>query len=72
MRDLGVLKAVGIALAGFGASLRDIVAGASGLSAYKQYLAHLLVHHPGVEPLSREEFFRSDQAARWDGIRRCC
>jgi uncharacterized short protein YbdD (DUF466 family) len=60
------------ALAGCGARMRDIVAGATGLGAYEQYLAHLRVQHPGMQPLSRESFFRSHQTARWDGIRRCC
>jgi uncharacterized short protein YbdD (DUF466 family) len=72
MRNRQFLQAIGLALAGSGARIRDIFTGASGLSAYEQYLAHLRAHHPGVQPLSREEFFRSDQAARWEGVRRCC
>ena len=54
------------------ACLRDIVAGATGWSAYEQYLAHLHTHHPGLQPMSREELFKSDLTARWDGVRRCC
>ena len=72
MRDRWFMQGVCLALAGFGGRIRDIVTGASGLSAYEQYLAHLRAHHPGEQPLSREEFFRSDQTARWDGVRRCC
>ena len=60
------------ALAAWYARMRDIVDGASGLSAYEHYLAHVLAHHPGTPPLSREEFFRADMTARWDGVRRCC
>jgi uncharacterized short protein YbdD (DUF466 family) len=72
MRELSSVRRVGRAVAGLGARLRDIVAGASGLSTYEQYLLHLRAHHPGDVPLSREAFFRSDQAARWEGVRRCC
>ena len=72
MRDRQFMRAVCHAIVGSGARIRDIVTGASGLSAYEQYFAHLRAHHPGVQPLSREEFFRSDQTARWDGVRRCC
>jgi uncharacterized short protein YbdD (DUF466 family) len=72
MRDRQFMQALCLLLAGSGTRIRDIVTGASGLSAYEQYLAHLRAHHPGVQPLSREEFFRSDQTARWDGVRRCC
>lgn len=72
MPDRSVVEMTRRALAGFGARLRDIVSGASGLRAYEQYLRHLRAHHPGTQPMSREAFFRSDQAARWEGVRRCC
>jgi uncharacterized short protein YbdD (DUF466 family) len=72
MRDRRLKQAACLALVGFGARLRDIFSGASGLSAYEQYLEHLRAHHPGIQPLSRGEFFRCDQTARWDGVRRCC
>jgi uncharacterized short protein YbdD (DUF466 family) len=72
MRDKQFMRVIYFALAGSGARIRDVVTGASGLSAYEQYLAHLRAHHPAVQPLSREAFFRSDQTARWDGVRRCC
>jgi len=72
MRDRAFRRRVRLALAGLGARIRDIVSGASGLTAYEQYLGHLRARHPGVPPMSREEFFRSDMTARWDGVRRCC
>ncbi len=72
MRDRQLMRVIYLALAGSGARIRDIFTGASGLSAYEQYLAHLHAHHPAAQPLSREEFFRSEQTARWDGVRRCC
>jgi uncharacterized short protein YbdD (DUF466 family) len=72
MPDRSIAAAIIGALAGLDARLRDIVTGASGLSAYQQYLTHLRAHHPGVQPLSREAFFRSNQTALWEGVRRCC
>ncbi|MDR0481174.1 MAG: YbdD/YjiX family protein [Gallionellaceae bacterium] len=44
----------------------------SGDDAYERYLAHHAVCHPGIPPLSRKEHFRRIEAARWDGVRRCC
>ena len=72
MRDRMFLQETRRALAGLSARLREIVTGASGLAAYEQYLAHLHAHHPAVIPMSRTAFFRTDQAARWEGVRRCC
>ncbi|MFO1435592.1 MAG: YbdD/YjiX family protein [Gammaproteobacteria bacterium] len=44
-----------------------------GDDAYENYLAHWRRHHVNDgEPLSRKQFFRQEQARRWDGIRRCC
>jgi uncharacterized short protein YbdD (DUF466 family) len=60
------------ALGRCGAWLRDIVSGASGLATYEQYLAHQRAHHPDVIPMSSAAFFRAEQAARWEGVRRCC
>ncbi len=59
-------------LLGLASALRDIVRGAAGTDAYAHYLAHLQRHHPERQPLTREEFFRHEFSARWDGIRRCC
>ena len=72
MPDRTPLQSMRRALAEACARIRDIVDGASGLSAYEHYLAHLATHHPGSRPMSRAEFFRADTAARWDGVRRCC
>jgi len=72
MHDRKFMRVICLTLAGLGARLRDIIAGASGLSAYEQYLTHLRVHHPEVQAMSCEEFFRSNQTARWEGVRRCC
>ena len=54
------------------AALRDVVRGAAGADAYAHYRAHQARHHPNDPPLTREEFFRREFSARWDGIRRCC
>ena len=44
-----------------------------GMPDYDTYLAHLRAHHPGREPMSREQFFRSRQEARYGGgTGRCC
>ncbi len=72
MPDPKFMRAIRFALAAIGARLRDILTGASGLSAYEQYLAHLRAHRPEVPPMTREAFFRSDLTARWEGVRRCC
>jgi uncharacterized short protein YbdD (DUF466 family) len=60
------------AAAAVGAAIGDVVRGAAGTEAYAQYLSHLARHHPQQRPLSREDFFRREFSARWDGIRRCC
>ena len=44
----------------------------SGDDAYERYLAHHAACHPDTPPLSRKEHFRHTEAARWDGVRRCC
>lgn len=72
MRDRSFGRVVLVGLAGLGARIRDVLYGASGLTAYEQYLGHLRARHPDVAPMSREEFFRNDLTARWNGVRRCC
>jgi uncharacterized short protein YbdD (DUF466 family) len=52
--------------------LAEVLAGAGGTQAYGAYCAHLARHHPGCEPLTREQFFRESLDSRWDGIKRCC
>lgn len=44
----------------------------SGDDAYERYLQHCAEHHPDVEPLSRQEYFKREQSRKWEGIRRCC
>jgi uncharacterized short protein YbdD (DUF466 family) len=72
MPDRPILKAIRHAPVRFGSRIRDIVRGASGLLAYEHYLAHLRASHPEIPPMSREQFFRADLTARWQGVRRCC
>ena len=70
VRDTGVqLVCLGRAAC---AALRDILTGAIGSNAYGNYVLHLRARHPDRTPLSREAFFRQDQRARWEGVRRCC
>jgi uncharacterized short protein YbdD (DUF466 family) len=40
--------------------------------AYENYLARHRDTHPDVPPLSRREFFTSEQCRKWSGIQRCC
>ncbi|MDO9064097.1 MAG: YbdD/YjiX family protein [Sulfuricella sp.] len=44
----------------------------SGDDAYERYLRHHGEAHPGEPALSAKEFFRREQARKWDGVRRCC
>lgn len=71
MPDRSFARSICLAVAGLRA-MHDVVAGASGIRAYEQYLAHMRAHHPEAATMSREAFFRADLTARWDGIRRCC
>lgn len=50
----------------------DLARGAAGTHAYDDYVAHRRARHPGAPILSREEFFRREFTAKWDGVRRCC
>lgn len=46
-----------------------------GLPDYDNYLAHMGRRHPEQVPMSREEFFRNRQEARYGGkgkVGRCC
>jgi uncharacterized short protein YbdD (DUF466 family) len=52
--------------------LRQVLGGASGLDAYERYLEHWRCAHPDEAALTREEFFRRELTARWNGIQRCC
>jgi len=44
-----------------------------GAPDYARYLAHLQAKHPDTTPLSREEFARERERARYEGTgSRCC
>jgi uncharacterized short protein YbdD (DUF466 family) len=44
-----------------------------GAPDYARYLAHQRVRHPDATPLSREEFARERERARYEGTgSRCC
>lgn len=43
-----------------------------GEDAYARYLRHAAHAHADRPPMSRKEFFKVEQARRWDGVRRCC
>ena len=44
-----------------------------GQSSYEAYLAHVRAHHPEHEPMTRIEFFRDREKARYGtGGGRCC
>lgn len=71
MPDRSFARSIRRTLAGLRA-MHDVVAGASGIRAYEQYITHMLAHHPEAVTMSREAFFRADLTARWEGVRRCC
>lgn len=54
--------------------LRDTLRLMVGQPPYEIYLAHMARHHPGQEPMSRVEFFRNREAARFGGAGggKCC
>lgn len=44
-----------------------------GVPDYERYAAHMRAHHPGVEPMSREEFMRQRLVDRYSKPgARCC
>lgn len=43
-----------------------------GLPDYDNYLTHMEATHPGVAPMSYEEFFRDRQGARYGAGRGSC
>ena len=52
---------------------RDMARLMVGQPSYDAYLAHMLHHHPDREPLSRQQFFRNREQARYGGgTGRCC
>jgi uncharacterized short protein YbdD (DUF466 family) len=45
----------------------------SGDDAYERYLKHCAEQHAqDYQPLSKAEFFRQWQDAKWHGVKRCC
>ena len=44
----------------------------SGDDAYERYLAHHANCHTDAALLSRGEYFRRREQAKWEGVRRCC
>lgn len=56
-----------------GRTLREVLHLLNGDTAYARYLAHWrATHAESGAPLSRAEFFASETARRWNGVRRCC
>lgn len=54
-------------------TLRKILRLLNGDTAYARYLEHWRMTHTGEgEPMSRAEFFTTETARRWNGVRRCC
>lgn len=45
-----------------------------GQPPYDTYLAHMARHHPDAAPMSKVEFFRNREAARYSGAGggKCC
>lgn len=53
----------------FGETARLMV----GQPSYDMYLRHMAARHPGREPMTRVEFFRNREQARYGGGGgRCC
>ncbi len=54
--------------------LRDTAYLMVGLPNYDAYLSHMTQHHPESRPMSKAEFFRERQEARYGGRNggRCC
>lgn len=45
----------------------------AGAPDYERYVRHVWAHHPGVEPMSHDEFARDRLARRYDRPgARCC
>ena len=55
------------------ARLRETALLMVGQTPYDAYLAHMKARHPDREPMSRLEFFRHRENARYgSGAGRCC
>lgn len=62
------MKALAVLCARLAAGWRTV----RGEDAYARYLRHATCAHADRPPMSRKEFFKAEQARRWDGVRRCC
>ncbi|HUD30689.1 MAG TPA: YbdD/YjiX family protein [Novosphingobium sp.] len=53
--------------------LREMARLMVGQPPYDAYLAHMASHHPEATPMSRVEFFRNREQARYgSGAGKCC
>jgi uncharacterized short protein YbdD (DUF466 family) len=63
-------------LQSFVAACRDtanVIRRVIGVPDYDRYVAHLRVHHPGAQPMTRDEFIRQRQIDRYSKPgARCC
>lgn len=44
----------------------------AGEDAYGRYLRHAAAHHPGEPVMTRRDFYRDAEQAKWSGVSRCC
>jgi uncharacterized short protein YbdD (DUF466 family) len=54
------------------AALWQALRSLSGDDAYERYLRHAAAHHPGEPLMTRRDFYRDAEEARWSGVSRCC
>lgn len=61
-------------MSGWLSTLRRTGRAMLGLGDYDAYARHMASHHPEATPMSRTEFFRNRQEARYGGKNggRCC
>nr|WP_282599738.1 YbdD/YjiX family protein [Novosphingobium sp. SG707] len=54
--------------------MRRLIGALVGMPDYDAYLAHIRAHHPDRAPMTRQEFFRNRQEARYGkgGGGKCC
>ncbi|MGK2909987.1 MAG: YbdD/YjiX family protein [Sphingobium sp.] len=61
-------------MSGFFPALRAMARLMVGQPPYDSYLAHMTQHHPDTEPMTRLQFFRNREQARFSGAGggKCC
>jgi uncharacterized short protein YbdD (DUF466 family) len=61
-------------VSGFVRRLREMARLMVGQPPYEVYLAHMAQHHPEAAPMTRLEFFRNRENARFSGAGggKCC